>query len=228
MNEPLPLLPQSECPRRCEACGRLVPKGPLRQGLGSGCAREQGVTASSLSRLHPARQEGESLFDLLRVDAHRVGGNPGVEECPELRGKGVTVNEMIEWLNGVLDRRENAAHEAGGPDARWRRDLASCVVDDANASALVVYGDGRPSPEQADHIAFNDPAQILDDVSADRAILTLHARSHECSTVDQHGEVDNCTWLTEEDMCTTLRLIASKYATWPGYQPEWAPEAARG
>lgn len=61
----LPLLPGPPEPRHCQSCGRPVPKGPLVEGLGSGCAREHGITAPSIPRPRTGGQDGPTLFDLL-------------------------------------------------------------------------------------------------------------------------------------------------------------------
>ncbi|MEV0214276.1 hypothetical protein [Micromonospora sp. NPDC050695] len=76
MTLPLPLdIPE---PRHCQSCGRPVPKGPLVKGLGSGCAREHGVTAPSIPRPRADGQNGPTLLDLL---ARPVIGSPGNVVC---------------------------------------------------------------------------------------------------------------------------------------------------
>lgn len=64
MTLPLSLPGQPE-PRFCQSCGRSVPKGPLVEGLGSGCAREHGITAPPVARPRSDVQGGPTLLDLL-------------------------------------------------------------------------------------------------------------------------------------------------------------------
>lgn len=75
----LPLLPGPPEPRHCDSCGRPVPKGPLVQGLGSGCAREHGITPPSIPRPRSDRQDGPTLLDLLNPTTRR----PSVTETLE-------------------------------------------------------------------------------------------------------------------------------------------------
>ena len=253
--DPLPLLPDVPSPRRCR-CGRPVPKGPLVEGWGSGCAVEHGVTPAPTPRVTTAGQEGESLLDLLRVDAHRVGGNGGVAECSELRGGGESVSDMIEWLNGVLDQREKIANDAGGlPWATGRRqDLdygpfrrledgeigfaegqqwpQPYTREDSHVyevgGGIVALGDITP-PAQYRHIALNDPKQILDDVAADRAILAMYeTAASQVAHARAKGWQHDITQAAAVAYLDVVKLIATKYATWPGYQQSWAPEGSRG
>ncbi|MEU8334830.1 DUF6221 family protein [Micromonospora tulbaghiae] len=139
---------------------------------------------------------------------------------------------MITWLNGVLDQREATANASGdNADARcWSviDDGIDCRVLDA-AGEVIVHDEGSPTREQADHIALNDPKQILADVAADRAIAAEHAIEYPdtefayCAVCHDHDRHDAAA-----APCRTLRLLAAKYATWPGYQPSWAPEGSRG
>ncbi|MEU7170338.1 DUF6221 family protein [Micromonospora tulbaghiae] len=132
---------------------------------------------------------------------------------------------MIAWLNGVLDRREDTAQDAGGPNARWeRRDLAS-VVDEAGRP--VVFSDrGLTGPEQADHIALNDPKQILDDVASDRAVIAMYEAAQQDAATPSAW--DDTAQHVAAAMERVVRLTAAKYTTWPGYQQSWAPEGSRG
>ncbi|MEV1013758.1 MULTISPECIES: hypothetical protein [unclassified Micromonospora] len=75
----LPLLPGPPEPRTCQSCGRAVPKGPLVAGLGSGCAREHGITAPSIVRPHHNGQDGPTLLDLLNQQQRK---EPAVIESP--------------------------------------------------------------------------------------------------------------------------------------------------
>ncbi|MFD6565364.1 hypothetical protein [Micromonospora profundi] len=59
------LLPDAPEPRHCDSCGTPVPKGPLVQGYGSGCAKKHGITAPQIARPRADGQAGPTLLDLL-------------------------------------------------------------------------------------------------------------------------------------------------------------------
>ena len=86
--------------------------------------------------------------------------------------------------------------------------------------------------EQANlrHIARHDPARVLREVEAKRAILGLHRpewhdfinadgddrTSSDCAECSTHGLPDR--W-----PCPTLRHLAAVYGGHPDYDPAWAP-----
>jgi len=80
----------------------------------------------------------------------------------------------------------------------------------------------------AAHIARNDPAAVLADVAAKRLILAEHQPRSEraswdedvtiCATCRYDGGLD---WVAYP--CPTVRLLASAYASRPGYRSEWRP-----
>lgn len=95
----LPLLPGPPEPRSCQSCGRPVPKGPLVQGLGSGCAREHGVTPPSIARPRSDAQDGPTLLDLLTPAV----GSPGNVVCrqrTDAEDEAVRVAERRRGLTG--------------------------------------------------------------------------------------------------------------------------------
>lgn len=68
----------------------------------------------------------------------------------------------------------------------------------------VVYGEGSPSDEQADHIARHDPARVLRQCAAFRVALE---------------------WYRDDDyvvMAPTIKAIAAIWSDHPDYQQEWA------
>jgi hypothetical protein len=128
------------------------------------------------------------------------------------------VNDLIAFLRAQLDEDERAARDAGGRN--WGREAYGCVVDAAD-NGLIVYGEGTPSREQADHIARHDPVRVLADVSAKRQILNEHrvidGRCHVCTAIhDGHARRFRAP-------CPTLRLLALPYADHPDYREEWRP-----
>lgn len=95
----------------------------------------------------------------------------------------------------------------------------------------------------AEHIARHDPARVLREVAAKRALLSLHAVHSEperwgdhpdpalrrqptghtaywCSVCDydrDYGHIGG-----REEGCQTLRLLAAVWSDHPGYRAEWA------
>lgn len=77
----LPLLPGPPEPREC-LCGTPVPKGPLIQGYGSGCARKHGITPPTTPRPRSDAQDGPTLLDLLTPpDRKAAPVTPPIEQA---------------------------------------------------------------------------------------------------------------------------------------------------
>ncbi|WBB94213.1 DUF6221 family protein [Verrucosispora sp. WMMC514] len=144
------------------------------------------------------------------------------------------MTDMITWLNGVLDKREATAracvtggrwhYSAGDTVGAWTLydehwSIASMTVYDTEAYNYrermpAVRHPGYIDPDAIGrHAALNDPAQILADVAADRALLDL-ADQLDQSADCEAGPAAAQLWQT----------LAAKYATWPGYRPEWGSQ----
>ena len=85
------------------------------------------------------------------------------------------------------------------PNARFANDSAM-VRSDAGA---IVFDEGAPSGEQAAHIACHDPARVLREVAAKRAMLE---------------DLD----LTYPDAVHLRKLLAAAWSDHPDYQRDWA------
>ena len=78
----------------------------------------------------------------------------------------------------------------------------------------------------AAHIARHDPARVLRDVEAGRAILALHE-----PLPSSYGEPPVCPscwpqpWIGTHPLapCPTLRILAGVYSDHPDYRQEWKP-----
>lgn len=85
---------------------------------------------------------------------------------------------------------------------------------------------GRPTPQDAAHIARNDPARVLRDVAAKRQLLRFYD--------DLSAIVVECSGLLIGPGMRRIhaehgRLLAAMAAVWcrhPDFQPEWLPEEA--
>jgi hypothetical protein len=99
-------------------------------------------------------------------------------------------------------------------------------------------GGGLSSKAEADHIAHHDPARVLREVAAGRAILELHrieVKRAELLPFDPYtGErqpdeydvtCEVCGWVSQDPTsgCPTLRHLAAVYSGHEGYRPGWKP-----
>ena len=168
--------------------------------------------------------------------------------------------DLLTWLNGVLDQVEATAKAAipDGGRGEWPWDCphegmqhkppSHDLCAGIDGDEIRVFDDGGHSVAQAKHIVTHDPAAVLADIAAKRAIVGLHTpeRAEQLKPLDRLMErygaepvVETCPlcclnpyagYEGESDPefepypCQTLRLLASAYSTWPGYQTEWAPE----
>jgi hypothetical protein len=141
---------------------------------------------------------------------------------------------LIAFYSARLDEDEAAAKAAAHPSdgrlgpRKQHQPMAGAPYPEgplrASDGEIVVYDEGRPSDEEFDHIARHDPARVLREVAANRAVAELHNGSHECSTYDHNGDIDNCTWIGGWEACSTLRHLAAVYSDHPDYRPgEWKP-----
>lgn len=130
------------------------------------------------------------------------------------------VMTLTEFLLARIAEDETAAQDAGSDawttcpfdgkpqpwespeDRQFHFDTPShadeCGVQDSQGD-VVVYDEGRPTGEQARHIARHDPARILRECKAKRRLV---------------GD----EWSEDPE---TLGILASVYADHPDYRQEW-------
>jgi hypothetical protein len=118
---------------------------------------------------------------------------------------------ILAFLATAISRREQLARltevEGGG---EWREDPFVFGIRDETNVLAVRARDNRT--QALAHIAANDPESVLRRCAADRKLLRLHGgRAHECSVFDRQGDVDNCAWIPESDVCSTIHLVAEGY-----------------
>jgi hypothetical protein len=136
------------------------------------------------------------------------------------------------WLLDQLDDDERSARAAGS--AAWRRGTYNIAAewDDEEPAWLldsdavteadephqtVVYDEGRPDAAQTEHIARHNPAAVLADVAAKRAIVAEYL----LWTDDDAGEMRTIGY--REGLETALRHLAAGYSSRDGYRSEWRP-----
>ncbi len=80
------------------------------------------------------------------------------------------------WITQQVAETQRIAEAARGQGAgQWRHESShpnGYVYDERDQP--VVYDEGAPFPEEAEHIAFHDPASVLRQCAADRKILAEH------------------------------------------------------
>lgn len=139
------------------------------------------------------------------------------------------------WLRQQI-HADRARHESGWyGDTHWkalrrRAHLGAWTVSRRNGVPAAL------SDEITD-AGVGELRELLDDWQADRArqfvadldaklrIVELHTGGHECSVYDHNGEIDNCRYVHDFELCSTLRLLAVPYADRGGFQLRWRIDA---
>jgi hypothetical protein len=148
-----------------------------------------------------------------QVDVTKLGNPPGTDlvdgdtYCPECS------MTLTQWLRLQLDADERVALAATGDTVvtdQWKIGN-DCVADDQDAMVV----DGATSyPEFSQgihaHIAAWDPARVLAEVKAKRAIL------------DDCAEYDGSEMATDGLSVRVVEAMAQPYAGRDGWQHEWS------
>lgn len=147
------------------------------------------------------------------------------------------MTEMIAWLRAQLDAEERIAREPTAPNWHYSPPLGGDGYLDFEGSFEVGEQEVETrgfDPDDLAHIADHDPARVLRQVQAHRAILDEHQPAegwaHGPGTNMDRGQVCGTCAGTDrfEDLvgvtfpCATLRLIASIYSDRDGYRQEWS------
>lgn len=128
---------------------------------------------------------------------------------------------IVEFLEARLDEDEEVARDAAGWDSSgqvrdegmWLREGVNSVID--SSRRMVVFGDGSaPDDSQATHIVRHDPACVLREVAAKRAIMAEHGIDED--PCDAHDA------MYESVPCDVILNLAAIYLDHPDYQPEWS------
>lgn len=121
------------------------------------------------------------------------------------------MSDPIEFLKARWTEEQQVA-EAAIPrngTGRWQVDNESCYVygaDDGDWAddEIMIHDEGGHDADQARHIAYWDPARVLADLAAKRAIFDLEENSHNCSS-----------------RCDTLLWFLHPYLERPDFDPAW-------
>lgn len=136
---------------------------------------------------------------------------------------------LIEFLHARLDEDEQVAKNAPVndgciPPAHWTvsthwADQQRVVMGTADDFAL-------PTPEHATHVARHDPARVLREVQAKRAVLDLRdALTDRRAVLSEYTMRTTHTEAGVESYDHVIQHMAAVYADHPQYQSEWAPQA---
>ena len=126
------------------------------------------------------------------------------------------MTDLLAFLTARLDEDEAAAKAAWGVEWDWRY-------------VAQPFGE-RPSIAHTVHIARHDPARVLREVEAKRAILAEHGpanggrdsdRCRVCTAI-AHTGVGHTDARRFRAPCPTLLILAAIYSDHPDYRQEWA------
>lgn len=138
--------------------------------------------------------------------------------------------DLITQLRAALDAEEATASAATpGPwiahaytdyDCDFEATIGTGhdTHDTANVVGHGYEGGGVQSMTDARHIAAHDPAFVLADITAKRALIDLHRPIRQRSTGSGGGTIDDCAICDAypaQYPCATLRLLAEAYGIRP-------------
>jgi hypothetical protein len=128
---------------------------------------------------------------------------------------------IVEFLTARYDEWENVARRTYSQGA-WRSGSTYGMFVSVEARSWTVVS-GEWERSDADHIALNDPAYVLADIAAKRAIVEL---AEDATGLD--AQVDSEFRVGRRDEVAEpyvgdliLRALAQPYAEHPDYDPAW-------
>ena len=136
------------------------------------------------------------------------------------------MDDLVAFLRARLDEDEAAAKAAAKTTAaQWRPDGHWVLYEHPDDSTQAVALNEDFDREPIAHIARHDPARVLAEVAAKRAILARHHPQDHAL----HGRL--CAWCSSTSVslyqkwpCPDARDLAAVYASHPDYRPEWKPQ----
>lgn len=151
------------------------------------------------------------------------------------------MTDIVTFLTVRLAEDEQAARAADAVDPTpWRADagdLGSTQERSGAGAGIVVAADEVAlwdcegsntlcmTAPTARHIARYDPARILAEVAAKRAIVEWHAvrrTARDARDPEEKATVNIC-WCGYDQPCTTIRHLAAVNADHPDYDESWRP-----
>jgi hypothetical protein len=145
-------------------------------------------------------------------------------------------DDIVEFIKTQLDIDDQLARAAGstrsGAIASWWVDCR-CPDKDAGIHAdncyecrvegdnITIYDEGGHDEDQARHIARHDPAAVLAEVAAKRAVIELYETARTALEASAGTVLAGATKLNLRAYANALRALAAPYAERPGFKPEW-------
>ncbi|MET8630034.1 DUF6221 family protein [Kitasatospora sp. NPDC004669] len=117
-----------------------------------------------------------------------------------------TTSDVVTFLRARLQDDWNHARDAMMGSGQWRAERTVVVLDTGAEIADVFLG-------PADHIARFDPARVLAEVAAKRAIVDAYEGRQEVAPLPT----------LQNGLDTAVHLLASVYADHVDYREEWRP-----
>jgi hypothetical protein len=130
-------------------------------------------------------------------------------------------DDLVAFLTARLDGDEAAAKAAlSDAPAPWRAD-GHWVLDSAECGFMV--DEINPSGETPAHVARHDPARVLREVEAKRALMTGTASWLDAAEDDSWHERGVGDQPPYEGSVLLLKTLAAVWSDHPDYRQEWRP-----
>ena len=153
-------------------------------------------------------------------------------------------DEAVAWLREQIEGDKAVAQAAAAIDGpSWQRDMEDYDGEYPGSGAVlsatgevIVYDEGTPKWQQAEHIALHDPRDVIADCEAKLAILDVHVPVEDgarltckvCVTWEDDpvdGETAFGIALPVAWPCMTLEITAAGYRHRDGYAEHWDAQA---
>lgn len=137
------------------------------------------------------------------------------------------IDDMVEFIKAQLDEDEAGAHSSGPARVAWltyRKDSGEMLY--TTVAAEVGHGDvwiadGRELAPPASAMVVYDPARVLADVAAKRAVIELYETARTALEASDGTILAGTAKLNLRAYGNALRALAAAYASRPGFKPEW-------
>jgi hypothetical protein len=147
------------------------------------------------------------------------------------------VDELVAFVRACLDEDERVIRDRWDSDGRarvatmWTGGEPGYTTVASDHGDGVWIADGREVTDARRVQVLFDPARVLAEVAAKRAIVDLHHRVDDDypngwpenpSCAGCHAGYDEEPWTEHINDCPELRILAGIYAGRPGWREEWA------
>ncbi|GAA1455510.1 DUF6221 family protein [Nocardiopsis tropica] len=132
---------------------------------------------------------------------------------------------IVEFINARLDEEERVAKDAAsslvsladqeGAAETWEADTDSVVTMTGVSGMTRLFVDAES--DVTTHIARHDPARVLREIAAKRAIVQEYTDA--VDLWERESEAPDSVGALE----AVIRLLAAVHADHPDYRQEWAP-----